>query len=104
MLQAFEAYAEHGEMNLKFHKCRERFAQVRLHPGMAGYVRDFVGAAGNRSDVLTVGGNRGRLQFFKRFDGADDRPVLVVHGDGAYANRNFMARFVVKKALGLGAV
>ena len=38
-----------------------------------------------------------RLQFLKCFDCSNDRAMLVVNGNGANANRNFVSGFVMQK-------
>ena len=79
-------------------------AQVGQHQGVAGDAGDYVDAAGKTEVVVAVEGRRRLLQFFEGLDGADDRAVLVVNGDGADADRNFVSRFVVQKSDGLGGV
>src|SRR5271169_496883 len=71
---------------------------------MAGHAGDQVDATGQTEGVIAMKGSRGSLQFFECFDGADDRSVLVVHWDGADADRDFVSRFVVQKPDGLGGV
>ena len=59
---------------------------------------------GSVEAVVAVNGGNGLLQFFKGLDGADDGAMLVVNGNGADADRNFVSGLVVQESDGLGGV
>ncbi|HWJ18273.1 MAG TPA: hypothetical protein VNR65_06055 [Geobacterales bacterium] len=104
MGQAFESHAKHCERYLDFDKGRKRAAQVGQHQGVAGDVGDFVDAAGECEAAVAMNRRGGLLQFFKRFDGADNGAMLVVNGHGADADRDFVSGFVVQESDGLSRV
>ena len=104
MGHAFESHAQHGEGHLDLDKSRKRAAQVGQHQGVAGDIGDFVDAAGEREAAVAMNRRGGLLQFFKRFDGADNGAMLVVNGHGADADRDFVSGFVVQEPDGLGGM
>ena len=68
-----------------------------LHQGLAGDVGDFVDAAGKGHRFAWMIEAGGGLKLFKGFDRANDRAVLVMHGNGVDANGNFISGFVMQE-------
>jgi hypothetical protein len=69
-----------------------------LHQCMAGDIGDFVDAAGKRQVFGGMAEAGGGLKLFKGLNRANNRAVLVVHGNGVDANGNFISRLVMQEA------
>ncbi|MFZ1138071.1 MAG: hypothetical protein WAN76_02760 [Candidatus Sulfotelmatobacter sp.] len=104
MLQSFEAQTEHAKWNLDLNECRKRLTQVGSHQSRAGHAGHIVDATGKFQTVFATVWAGHLLQLLERFDGADNRAVLVVYRNSAEADRKFMSGFVVQKTDGFSGL
>ena len=97
MSEPLEAQTKEAEGNLNLDEGGKRSAQMGLHQGLAGDIGDFVDAAGKGHRFAWIIEAGGGLKLFKGFDRANNRAVLVMHGNGVDANGNFISGFVMQE-------